>query len=201
MATAVPMKTKAHTRRGSLSVVKPREERLDKTQGLHESDYQLQAGKDVELASAVPLDVFDYTQLEDVTHLASGAFSHVYAAKHLGRDVVVKLLREQYKDSSVTLKQMRFEQVLLSQLRHKNIVDFMGTVRRPGRGMIGGVCVGGGMGGRDGRGEGEGIVTVTRGEMEGREGSGRRTAAVRSGRTSWQAVVVEQQDEGGGWEG
>jgi predicted Ser/Thr protein kinase len=46
-----------------------------------------------------------------VTHLASGAFSHVYSAKYRGHSVVVKLLREQYKESAVTLKQMRFEQV------------------------------------------------------------------------------------------
>lgn len=69
MATLVGQAKKAHARRGSLSVVKPREERLDKTQGLHESDYNLQ-GKDVPMdvvaPSAVPLDVFDYTQLEEV---------------------------------------------------------------------------------------------------------------------------------------
>lgn len=41
--------------------------------------------------------------------------------------MVVKLLREQYKESHVTLKQMRFEQTLLSQLHHSNIVDFIGT--------------------------------------------------------------------------
>lgn len=69
MASLVGQAKKAHARRGSLSVVKPREERLDKTQGLHESDYHLQ-GKDVPMdvvaPSAVPLDVFDYTQLEEV---------------------------------------------------------------------------------------------------------------------------------------
>lgn len=67
---------------------------------------------------AYPLDVSLMPSLvwcpcvcPQVTHLASGAFSHVYSAKYRGHSVVVKLLREQYKESAVTLKQMRFEQV------------------------------------------------------------------------------------------
>ena len=126
-------------KRESLSVVpvKPaalalaeKPERLDKTQGLQDSDYRLRssaARSPVKARAAVPLDVFDYEQLERVEFLASGAFSHVFSAQYRGKSVVVKLLREQYKESHVTLKQMRFEQTLLSQLHHPNIVEFVGT--------------------------------------------------------------------------
>lgn len=131
-------------KRESLSaapVVKPaalalagKPERLDKTQGLQDSDYRLRSAAAQPAASpvkaraaAAALDVFDYEQLERVEFLASGAFSHVFSAQYRGKSVVVKLLREQYKESHVTLKQMRFEQTLLSQLQHPNIVEFVGT--------------------------------------------------------------------------
>ena len=129
-------------KRESLSaapVVKPaalalagKPERLDKTQGLQDSDYRLrsaaaQSASPVKARAAAALDVFDYEQLECVEFLASGAFSHVFSAQYRGKSVVVKLLREQYKESHVTLKQMRFEQTLLSQLQHPNIVEFVGT--------------------------------------------------------------------------
>ncbi len=135
-------------KRESLSVVPVKQapqERLDKTQGIQDSDYRVRsataeatgaadgaadgAGVIVrdKATGAVALDVFDYEQLEKVEFLASGAFSHVFSAKYKGKSVVVKLLREQYKESHVTLKQMRFEQTLLSQLHHPNIVEFVGT--------------------------------------------------------------------------
>jgi len=130
----------ARKKRESLSVVPtkpvPTQERLDKTQGIQDSDYRVRSATAEEAAGvivrdkatgAVALDVFDYEQLEKVEFLASGAFSHVFSAKYRGKNVVVKLLREQYKESAVTLKQMRFEQTLLSQLHHPNIVEFVGT--------------------------------------------------------------------------
>jgi serine/threonine protein kinase len=125
MATAKP---KRSTRRDSLSTFKPRAQspQLDKTQGLQDSDYHLQSSTGAGSEESL-LDVFDYRTLEEVSHLASGAFSDCYQAEYHGKKVVVKLLRDQYKDSHVTLKQMRFEQVLLSQLRHPNIVEFVGT--------------------------------------------------------------------------
>jgi tRNA A-37 threonylcarbamoyl transferase component Bud32 len=125
-------------KRESLSVVpvKPaaaagmeKPERLDRTQGIQDSDYRVHGAgaSPIKARPAVPLDVFDYEQLERVEFLASGAFSHVFSAQYRGKSVVVKLLREQYKESHVTLKQMRFEQTLLSQLHHPNIVEFVGT--------------------------------------------------------------------------
>jgi len=124
-------------KRDSLSAapVKPaggveKPERLDRTQRIQDSDYRLRTtpgASPVKARPAVALDVFDYEQLECVEFLASGAFSHVFSARYRGKAVVVKLLREQYKESHVTLKQMRFEQTLLSQLQHPNIVEFVGT--------------------------------------------------------------------------
>jgi len=135
-AVSAPVRKK----RESLSMVPtkpvPVLERLDKTQGIQDSDYRVHsatvddsAGVIVrdKVTGAVALDMFDYEQLEKVEFLASGAFSHVFSAKYRGKSVVVKLLREQYKESTVTLKQMRFEQTLLSQLSHPNIVEFVGT--------------------------------------------------------------------------
>ncbi|TFJ88587.1 hypothetical protein NSK_000157 [Nannochloropsis salina CCMP1776] len=144
MASAVRAASKGsivtmRKKRESLSVVPskapPTQERLDKTQGIQDSDYRIRSATagppDVivrdKATGAVALDVFDYEQLENVEFLASGAFSHVFSAIYKGKNVVVKLLREQYKESQVTLKQMRFEQTLLSQLDHSNIVEFIGT--------------------------------------------------------------------------
>lgn len=104
-----------------------RSELLDKTQSLEESDYGSIAKPVKAPTPAVPLDQFNYEDLEQVQFLASGAFSHVFQAIYRGKKVVVKLLREQYKESHVTLRQMRFEQTLLSQLHHQYIVEFIGT--------------------------------------------------------------------------
>jgi len=126
-----PMNTKkGKNRHDSLSTFMGlRSELLDKTQSLQDSDYRVKsAGGPAQATNSLPLlDHFNYEDLQEVEFLASGAFSHVFQAKYRGKKVVVKLLREQYKDSHVTLRQMRFEQTLLSQLKHQYIVEFVGT--------------------------------------------------------------------------
>lgn len=86
MALAVgALKAGHRARRSSLSVIKRRDEKvLDKTQGIQDSDYRTPDSTPVSSAlepGAIPLDVFDYEQLENVEFLASGAFSHVFSAR------------------------------------------------------------------------------------------------------------------------
>lgn len=89
---------------------------IDKTQGIHDSDYKVNSRAAFNPKTAL-LDNFNWAELEGVDFLASGAFSHCFQANYKGQRVVAKILREQYKDSTVTTRQMRFEQVLLSQLK------------------------------------------------------------------------------------
>jgi serine/threonine-protein kinase CTR1 len=78
--------------------------------------------------SSVDEDI-DYSQLElESKPLGSGAFGIVYKAKYHGSDVAVKKINTANLESAKAVEDFKSEIAIMRQLRHPNIVLFMGAI-------------------------------------------------------------------------
>ena len=67
-----------------------------------------------------------HSELEIMDKLGSGAFATVYLAKYKGREVAVKMLKEEHLSKSSEVRLFMDEIGLMKKLQHENIVELIG---------------------------------------------------------------------------
>lgn len=74
----------------------------------------------------IPLDV-PMNELKDLTYIASGGGSNVYAAKFDENPVVIKCIKPEFQNEEVFRNEMESEIRILSTLDHKHVVKIYGA--------------------------------------------------------------------------
>mmetsp|Transcript_14728 Transcript_14728/g.23013 ORF Transcript_14728/g.23013 Transcript_14728/m.23013 type:complete len:743 (-) Transcript_14728:55-2283(-) len=73
------------------------------------------------------VDTINPSDLVDMTYFARGTFAEIYKAQWCGVEVAVKRLPFSYKIDSEKLKDLKKEAELMRQLRHPNVLLYLGT--------------------------------------------------------------------------
>jgi tRNA A-37 threonylcarbamoyl transferase component Bud32 len=74
----------------------------------------------------------EYPQISVLNKVGVGAFGEVFRARLWGTEVAMKTLKtEQFKDAEALLEDLKKEVSILSQLRHPNVVLYIGACTNP----------------------------------------------------------------------